>query len=377
MEHAKKVENMYQNAQSLINNGMKKEGIEALLELLNLHSDFAMAHNDLAVLYLNDNDKENALKHYQKAAELEPENSTFTKNLADLYYVKLGRAEEALELYVKILASNPADVEILASIGHICIDLEKYDNAKIFFTRVLEVDPWNEDAKKIIDELAEKQGMGNIDLGTEVGEPAAKWYQHAQELRKKEGDKECIKELEKLLEAYPDFGLAHNDLGALYFGQGKKETALNHYEYAARLEPHNDTLQKNLADFYFIEAGRVEEALRIYTKLLKTDPTDTEILLIMAQICESLKKIKDAKVFYTKVLEVDPWNMAARKKIVELAEGQAAEARGQTSGSFPVGPIAAKKTAVNNDVEIGDEADEKEMRLHSYHSWQKKDSAVP
>ncbi len=167
-QSTKVAEKMYQEAQSLVNGGMKKEAIAALLELLNVYPDFAMAHNDLGVLYSNENDEDNTLNQYRRAVELEPENPIFTKNLADFYYVKLGRTEEALALYVKLLASDPMDVEILTALAHISIGLEKYDHAEIFVSRMLEADPWNQNAKKILDGLTKRQAMGSVDQEMEA-----------------------------------------------------------------------------------------------------------------------------------------------------------------------------------------------------------------
>ena len=73
--------------------------------------------------------------------------------------------------------------------------------------------------------------------------------------------KEAIGALEMVLAIYLDYALVHNDLGVLYFREGEKEKALEHYEQAARLEPENATFQKNLADFYYVELERVEEAM--------------------------------------------------------------------------------------------------------------------
>ena len=114
---------------------------------------------------------------------------------------------------------------------------------------------------------------------------------------------------------YPHYALAHNDLGVLYYGEGEKEKALEHYEQAVRLERQNPVFQKNLADFYYVEAGRMGEALQIYVKLLETNPTDIETLSILGQICESMKKTDDARVFYNKVLALEPWNMDALERL--------------------------------------------------------------
>ena len=127
--------------------------------------------------------------------------------------------------------------------------------------------------------------------------------------------KETIGALEMFLAIWPDFALAHNDLGVLYFEEGEKEKSLEHYVKAAQLEPDNSTFQKNLADFYYVEAGRVEEAMGLYVKVLDANPTDIEVLLILGTICVSLKKHKDAKFFYERVLDVEPWNADARERL--------------------------------------------------------------
>lgn len=158
---------------------------------------------------------------------------------------------------------------------------------------------------------SELQGEGGIGSPEEL-------YQTAQGFMEGGKEKEAIGALRVLLAVYPDYALAHNDLGVLYYNEGNKEKALKHYEQAAQLEPNNLTFQKNLADFYYVEAGRVEEALQIYIKLLDANPTDTETLLILGQICESLKKVDDAKVFYNKVLEIEPGNANAIEKLREV-----------------------------------------------------------
>jgi len=141
-----------------------------------------------------------------------------------------------------------------------------------------------------------------------------KLYQTAQNLINSGKEKEAIGALGVFLSTYPDYALAHNDLGVLYYKAGDKKRTLNHYQQAVRFEPGNATFQKNLADFYFVEAGRMEEALQIYSKLLEANPTDIETLLILGQISESLKKVDNAMVFYNKVLEIDPGNAYAIEK---------------------------------------------------------------
>ena len=159
--------------------------------------------------------------------------------------------------------------------------------------------------------------------------PPAVFYGEVLKMMTSSNQKESIGALEMFLAIWPDYALAHNDLGVLYFKEGEKEKALEHYEQAARLEPESATFQKNLADFYYVEAGRLEEAMELYVKVLDANPTDIEVLLILGSICISLEMSDDAKFFYERVLELEPWNVDVRERLDELGEGQKTEDGGQ------------------------------------------------
>ena len=154
---AKTPQEMYQQIQPLMEGNDPQAVIEALKDLLATFPDFALAHNDLGVLHYNAGDKENAFTHYDQAAQLEPGNITFKKNLADFYFVEQNRVEDALKLYVDVLAIQPEDVETLLITGHICVSLQKFDDAKVFYNRVLEIEPWNTDVRQNLETLESKR----------------------------------------------------------------------------------------------------------------------------------------------------------------------------------------------------------------------------
>jgi len=154
--------------QPLINEGKHEKATIALEELITLYPKFALAYNDLGVLYFNKGEKEKALSYYEKAVQLQPENITYQKNLADFYYVELGRIEDALKLYNKALYINSKDIETLLIIGHICVSLKKFDDAKAFYNKVLDIDPLNEDARQILDKLLNHKHAKNPDIQVSI-----------------------------------------------------------------------------------------------------------------------------------------------------------------------------------------------------------------
>ena len=322
---AKTPEELYHEVQPLLTNGDTHRAIGALERLLEKFPDFALAHNDLGVLYYHTDNKEKARHHYERAVEMMPENINFQKNMADFYCLELGRIEEALKIYVDILTTHPQDIETLLATGQICAALEKPGDARDFFNKVLEIEPWNEAARQHLEALERAPSSAVLVTAESPDEIYQMLKQNLSTLSKAE----AIDELEKLLGSYPDLAMGHNDLGVLYYHTGEKEKALHHYQQAAHLQPENITLQKNLADFLFVELGKFEEALQIYVDILTTHPDDVETLLISGHICVALKKFDDAIDFYEQVLALEPDNEDANKNIQVLLDRQSKRSSGR------------------------------------------------
>ena len=51
--------------------------------------------------------------------------------------------EEAYAEYKKQMVQKPADVELLTKLGHLALILEKKEDAKIYYAKILEIDPPN------------------------------------------------------------------------------------------------------------------------------------------------------------------------------------------------------------------------------------------
>ena len=102
---------------------------------------------------------------------------------------------------------------------------------------------------------------------------------------------DAIQILLQLLSDQPANATAYNDLGVLYYNSGEKNKALQCYQKAAELESENAVFQKNLADFYYVELNRVQEAMQIYVKVLNANPDDIEALLNHGSYLRCLGKI--------------------------------------------------------------------------------------
>ena len=116
-------------------------------ELTRNNCNNALFHNDLGVLRYRCGDVEGARCAYERSVELQPTNRNYRKNLADLYFAELGMADDAIRIYLELFQQEPRDIETLSSLGKISVAVGRPNEAKSFFRRALEIEPWNADVR--------------------------------------------------------------------------------------------------------------------------------------------------------------------------------------------------------------------------------------
>lgn len=309
-------EQLHRQALELANAGRNSEARRTLQELLALHPGYAVGHNDLGVLCQQDGDPIQSRRHHEEAHRLQPDNLNFQKNLADLLYIACGETEEAMKMYVKILGSNPRDIEVLKAVSNICLEAGKIDDARSFLETILKIEPWNSDARESLAAIAESEKK--TPSAHSAGRSADEIYAEAQKLVQQERLSEAHSMLEELTHNNDSNALYHNDLGVLRYRLGDIDGARRAYERAVELQPANGNFRKNLADLYFAELGRTDDAIAIYLDLFRLQPRDLETLAGLGQICAAVGRPEEAKSFYRRALEIEPWNAEIRAALQSL-----------------------------------------------------------
>jgi Flp pilus assembly protein TadD len=141
----KSSEELYKTAMNLVNADRSEDAIKTLETLIGQDSSNGLAHNDLGVLYQRKGDLKESLEQHKLAVRFQPENSVFQRNLADLLCNGFDEFEEALTIYVKLFGENSYDVETIKAIAHICIEVEKPDDARFFLEKALAIKPWDQE----------------------------------------------------------------------------------------------------------------------------------------------------------------------------------------------------------------------------------------
>jgi len=288
--------------------------ISEVKTFLKMFPDVALAHNDLGVLYHKVGEPLQALAHYEKANRLQPNTPTIIKNLAEFYCVVLGWTEDAICMLTGLLKAYPDDFEILTALGAISSQVGRLEEARVFFRKALEINPENRD---LHERLAQVDGPVSAAEYRTV--PAtAKQEAPAQQAAVTDEYSEAEASFEQMVAQNPGNSLAHNNLGIIWAKRGNLEKAGRCYELAVQCEPDNAIYRKNLADLYFVHLGRTDEAIEIYTELLKTRPKDTEVLSALAIISQANQLRDQARTFIRRVLELEPWNTEAREFLAGL-----------------------------------------------------------
>ncbi|MGE3550662.1 MAG: tetratricopeptide repeat protein [Geobacter sp.] len=276
-----------------------QEAIRRIKEFLATFPSFALAHNDLGVLYHQAGNPTLALAHHEKASRLQPENILFRKNLADFYAVELGWLEEAVDIYLEVVRRNPRDTESLIALGQL--------GSALAGSRTLEA--------PLERQQLESTAPSAVNTTPTPVKSEQELYAEAQQMAG-QGDLQAARQrLDELVSRQPANALYHNDIGVICYQLSDLEAAQRHYESAHQLQPANATFTRNLADLYFSELNRVDEAIHLYLDLLKAQPGDVETLVNLGHICKAVGREEEAKTFYRRALEVEPWNSEARQSL--------------------------------------------------------------
>jgi Flp pilus assembly protein TadD len=129
--------------------------------------------------------------------------------------------------------------------------------------------------------------------------------------------------LKKSLTADVMFGPAHNNLGKLYFREGKLYPAAWEFQYAAKLMPNQPEPRNNLG-LVCESAGKLDEAVDFYTQAIKDEPDNPEILgnLARSRIRRG-EKSPEVRDLLNKLVERDTrpeWLVWEKDQLLRLSE---------------------------------------------------------
>jgi tetratricopeptide (TPR) repeat protein len=202
----------------LAHQGRPAEAIAHYQKALEINPDFAEAHNNLGTALLNQGRLEEASEHYHQALDKDPAFAEAHNNLGILL-TKQGRTAEAIEQYRKAIELNPNRAEFYNNLGNLLAKQNQTDEAIEQFQKALEVEP---------DYAKAHYNLANIFIAQGRWDEAIEHYQRA-------------------LKQMPDSTHSHYQLGLALQSRGKFTAAIAQLQKVLELDPKHIPAQNNLA----------------------------------------------------------------------------------------------------------------------------------
>jgi arylsulfatase A-like enzyme/tetratricopeptide (TPR) repeat protein len=200
------------------------------------------AHQMLGQIEAEENRPEEAIRHYRRALELNPEHERAMFGLAAAY-ADLGRYDDALVGFQRILDLKGSDARVSLAMSNIYVKLGQFD-----------------DAAAVLERAAEK------------GEASAFFTNALGEVRVEQGrDDEAVPLFERAIAEDDEYALPHFNLGVLYEQRGDVHGAVEEYDRALEIAPRYFKAQFNLGEIY-ASMGDVDRARELWEGSIESNP---------------------------------------------------------------------------------------------------------
>jgi len=194
---------------------------------LDLDPKSAAANYEIGNIYSIQEKNNEALEQYRIAVEIEPDNYWFQLSLAAMLK-DLGQPKEAIERFQTLVDQEPKRIEL------------KYELAQLMLNNRRK-----SDGIAVMNQVEEELGVTE-----EVSFLKKRVY-----LSNNDVDN-AAREVQKLIDQYPDELAYYGVLADVYSSNGKKSDALKVYEEMLLLDSNNYRLQYSLAEFYRQEGNK-------------------------------------------------------------------------------------------------------------------------
>jgi tetratricopeptide (TPR) repeat protein len=213
---------------------------------------------------------------YTKALELNPNYAEAYSNLGNLY-VEKRMADEAIESCQKALEFNPQSAKALSHLGAAYILKNMFREAEAASKKALGIDPGLEEPHN---------NLGIIFINRDMFDQG-------------------INEYIRAIEINPDYAEAHHNLGRAYYLRRQIDRAIGEYKEAIRIKPDYYKAYSNLASAY-MKKGMVEEAIKELKNAIKIKPDYGIAYYNLGFVYLGKKMLEEAEIASRKAITLNP-----------------------------------------------------------------------
>lgn len=275
------------------------------LEELNKEIDYKLLSKTFCFIDETPKDYIDKIPEYERAIELEPENSNYYIILANLYK-NIDKLEELSNKFLKKIKENPLYGQIFLQTGRILYEEKKLDEAEMEYEKALKV------------------GLKHEELAVNLNKLAIKFYE-------KNKIKKAITILNKAIDFYPEYTDPYYHIGNIYYHMGEENKSIEYLSGAIEKEVNSEKKANylNTLGNIYLKQGKMKVAFEQFNEAIKIAPCSEESYLNMA-IADYKSGIMDKAIEkFLKVLELKPEHFRAIKYLRDLHKGNKEEKQWQ------------------------------------------------
>jgi protein O-GlcNAc transferase len=235
----------------------------------------ADAHYMLGTISQIHRKPEEAIQHFGKALEFDPDHEFACRDLCYVLY-QLGKIEAAKEVINKGIARNPGNPAHHFYSGNLCLHARELDEAAVCFRTALAILPAYAEAHYNLGLVLQEQGKLS----------------------------ESIASFRNAISFNPDYADAHYNLGVLLFtGQHFLPEAESSFRRVLKINPEHAEAYYNLGNV-LKELNRLEEAEANYRHAIQIKPDFAEAHSNLGNVLKDLGRLEEAVASYRRALQI-------------------------------------------------------------------------
>jgi len=306
---------LLKQAEKLVSYGKLAEAIEVYQEILSEDFQNNQVHSLIADLYIEKKDMQRASRHlFKLGSDWSAQGNSVEAAASYRRIIKiLPKNTLAREKLLEIFTKNGSKTEVVNLMMELCSVAESEGNsakAIEYLEKLISLDPTNRShATKLALFLNER---GLKDKSVEI------FYQLARDCFREEHFEESLGALERIRAIDPKDRNLPIRVSEVFEKQGKIEKAIETLLTSLAQEPAQPNAMEFLARLC-IKAGKIDEAERIYEKLVKMNKSYLAQTMPFAEVLVAERRL-DRALTHIERLHKEVQEPAARQKCVELLE---------------------------------------------------------
>ncbi len=237
-------------------------------------------------------------------------------NLLGTSATKLGRSNEAIQAFSRVITINPNSAEAYNNLGNALQYQGELKEAVDAYNTALSIKPNYAEAHYNLGVAQQEKGKLNEAIkafhkALSIKPDYAEAYYNIGNAHKRlDKPKKAVEAYNKALSIKPDYAAAYNNLGNALQYIGDLTAAVEAYKKALSIKPNYANAYNNLGNAQK-EQGNLQEALEAYKRAISINPKHAETYINLGITLKDQGKLDDAIKAFHKVLSIKPDNVEA------------------------------------------------------------------